>query len=313
MRADRERVLAGFARRQFGIAPRSQLLDVGLERHHIDYLMRSGRLEQIFLAVYRVAGVPVSWEQMLLAACWAGGVRSVASHRSAAALWELPGGAEILEVTSPRWRRARHEGVITHESRRIDPLDLTIVVGAIPVTRPARTFLDCCSLVERGVLEEQTAELVLQEAIRRNLVDITVVWGRWEKLGGERRLGGRIAKRLIDRWNPASAKTDSEAEAILLECIRGAGLPEPVPQHRVWLGPDECADLDFAWPDRKVAVEFDSYRWHGGRIKHDADGRRELRLQARGWEIVSVADEELDAGCPLALSALARLLKPPAA
>jgi very-short-patch-repair endonuclease len=306
-------VLAGFARRQFGIAPRAELLDVGLTRHNVDYLMRTGRLEQLFLAVYRVAGVPPSWEQMLLAACWAGGVRNVASHRSACAIWSLPGGTEILEVTSPRWRRTRHDGIVTHESRRFDPLDLTIVRGAIPVTRPARTFLDCCSLVERGVIDERTAELVLQEAIRRNLVDVNVVWARWERLGGERRIGGTIAKRLIDRWNPASAKTDSDAEALLLECLRGAGLPGPEPQHRVWFGPDECVDIDFAWPDRRVGIEFDSYRWHGGRIKHDADARRELRLQARGWEIVRITDEELDAGCPFALAALSRLLHPPAA
>src|SRR3954462_1500210 len=138
VRAERERLLAGFARRQYGIAPYEQLRGAGLAPHPIKHLVTTGRLERLYLAVYRIAGVPVSWEQALLGACWAGGVRSVASHRSAAALWQLPGGAEILEGTSPPWRRARHEGVVTHESRRIDPLDLTIMHGAIPVTRPAR-------------------------------------------------------------------------------------------------------------------------------------------------------------------------------
>src|SRR5256885_8992676 len=146
MRHEKERALAGFARQQFGIASRSQLFDVRLTRRQVDYLVRSRRLERMYQSVYRVAGCPASWEQNLLAACWAGGERSIVSHRAAAALWQLPCGVELLEITAPRGRRSRHNGVIAHESKRFDPLDITVVKGAIPVTRPARTFLDLCAL-----------------------------------------------------------------------------------------------------------------------------------------------------------------------
>src|SRR5262249_3708119 len=96
MRASAEKVLAGFARRQYGIATRAQLLDATLSRHQLDYLIKSRRLESPFRSVYRIAGVPSSWVQDLLAACWAGGDRGgVASHRAAAALWDLPGGEEV--------------------------------------------------------------------------------------------------------------------------------------------------------------------------------------------------------------------------
>src|SRR5690242_11679287 len=150
MRDDKERMLAGFARRQYGIATRMQLYDARMTSKQIEYLLRIRRLERVYESVYRVAGCPPSWEQQLLAACWAGGERSIGSHRSAAALWSLPGGVELLEITAPRWRRSRHEGVVSHESRRFDPLDVAVVRGAIPVTRPARTFLDLCALAERG-------------------------------------------------------------------------------------------------------------------------------------------------------------------
>jgi hypothetical protein len=309
MRAEKERALAGFARMQYGIAPRQQLFDVGFTRKQVDYLLRIGRLERVFEAVYRVAGVPTSWEQHLLAACWAGGVRgSFASHRAACQLWVLPNGERMLEVTGPRWRRCRHSDVIAHETKRLDPIDLAVVNGSIPVTRPARTFLDCCALAERGIIAPAGAELVLEEAIRRNIADISLVGWRWEQLGGERRLGGALARKLIDRWLPGTAKADSGAEARLLRLIDEHGLPMPVPQHRVWLGPDECVDLDFAWPEFRVGLEFDSYRYHGGRLKHDADARRELRLEARSWHILRVTDDELDAGCPNALAALGRWL-----
>jgi hypothetical protein len=309
MRMTKERALAGFARRQLGIAPRAQLFDVEFSSKQIEYLLQIERLERVYESVYRVAGSPESWEQSVLAACWAGGMRAVASHRAAGALWDLPGGMKHLEVTGPRWRRSRHDGVIGHETKRLDPLDITVVQGVIPVMRPARTFLDYCGLVESGHIDEGTAELALQEAVRRDLVDIALVGHRWERLGGDLRLGGRVAKRLIDRWLPATADADSRPEAQLLSLLHHYGIPDPVPQHRVWLGPNEYVDLDFAWPPPLVGLEFDSYRWHGGRLKHDADARRELRLQARGWEIVVVTDAELDAGCPNALPALARVLQ----
>jgi very-short-patch-repair endonuclease len=313
MRERAEITLAAFARAQLGVSPRAQLLDAGLTDYQVRYLVRFARLERIFESVYRIAGVPESWRQGLLAACWAGGDRGgFVSHRAAAALWNLPGGEELLEITTPRWRRGRHAHVVVHETLIHEPIDITVIDATIPVTRPARTFLDCCSLVQRGLLAEATVELQLQEAIRRDLVDIAFVGARWERLGGERRPGGSIARRLIDRWLPATRRTDSRPEAVLMQLIHAHDLPLPVPQYRVWLGPDEYVGLDFAWPEQKVGLEFDSYRHHGGRMKHDLDARRVLRLEARAWHMLRVTDEELDAGCPNALAALARLLRPAA-
>ena len=75
MHSKREIVLAGFARRQLGIATRAHLLGASLTRHQIDHLIAIGRLERLFNSVYRVAGVGATYPQMLLAACWAGGDR----------------------------------------------------------------------------------------------------------------------------------------------------------------------------------------------------------------------------------------------
>jgi hypothetical protein len=309
MHSKRERVLAGFARTQLGIAPRAQLRDAGLSRNQVEYLVTNRRLERLFRSVYRVAGVPASYRQRLLGACWAGGDRgAMASHRAAALLWDLPGGAEVLEITSPRWRRTRHEDITVHETHRFDTIDVTVFDGLIPVTRPARTILDLCGLAERGLLAETVVEAALQEAIRRDLIDIALIGSRYERLGGDVRLGGKVAARLIHRWLPSIARTDSRPETILLDLLVVAGVPEPIPQFRVWLAPGEYVTLDFAWPEAKIGLEFDSYRWHGGRIKHDADARRELRLGERDWYLIRVTDAELDAGCPHAIPNLRRQL-----
>jgi hypothetical protein len=310
MRAETEQALAAFARHQYGIVTRRQLLDCDVARHQIAYLLKIGRLERLFESVYRVAGVPASWRQMLFAATSAGGERGgVASHRAALMLWGLPGGAELLEVTWPRWKRSQYDNVVTHESRRYDTIDVTVVEGVIPVTRPARTFLDVCALVERGVVDESVAEAAFEEAIRRDSVDIELVGTRYEALGGDFRLGGIVAMRIMKRWLPSAKHTDSRPETELLRLLHDHGLPDPMPQYRVWTGSGEFFDLDFAWPAQRVGLEFDSYRWHGGRIKHNKDARRTLRLTAREWQLVPVTDDELDAGCPNAVPALAALLK----
>ena len=101
----------------------------------------------------------------------------------AARFWNLPGGEEIVEVTAPRHRRMQLDGVSVHESFFLTDLDVTYIDG-IPVTRPARLLCDLALLVERGELRPDTFELAVQEAIRRNLVDIPRLWREWERLGG---------------------------------------------------------------------------------------------------------------------------------
>jgi len=39
----------------------------------------------------------------------------------------LPGGEELVEITSLRHHRARHEGVIVHESRFLEERDIKYV------------------------------------------------------------------------------------------------------------------------------------------------------------------------------------------
>ena len=97
---------------------------------------------------------------------------------------------------------------------------------------------DLALLVARGELRPSTLDLALQEALRRDLVDVPRVWREWERLGGVMRPGGRVVEELLDHFIPPVRKTDSTPELQLLQLLRAAGLPEPVPQHRVELSRD---------------------------------------------------------------------------
>jgi very-short-patch-repair endonuclease len=297
-RADFDRLLLELAGRQHYVVARDQLTDFGTPRQ-VEHRLATRRLERVHEGVYRVAGSPRSWHQQLLAACLSSSGANAVSFRAAAQMWGLPGGAEIVEVTAPRHRRMQPDGVTIHESRFLTDLDVTYL-HRIPVTRPARVICDLALLVKRGELRASTLNLALQEAIRRDLVDLPRVWREWERLGGRLRPGGRVVEELLAHFVPPARQTDSRPESRLLQLLRAAQLPEPQPQHRVALSATRCAQLDFAWPEAKVYCEFDPYKFHGGRDKYMSDAARRLELADLGWYGVPVTDEELDSGARLA-------------
>ena len=294
--------LIEIAGQQHFVVARDQLLEIG-SRRQLEHRLKQGQLERVYQCAYRVKGAPQTWRQELMAATFAGGKQSVVTFRAAAALDYLPGGAELVEITSPRHRRARHEGVIAHESHHLTDLDVKYIDN-IPVTRTARTINDLGLLVETGQMPMRDLDHALHDAIRRDLVDVARVWREWERLGGTIRPGGKAIAKLLPSFVPPKRPVDSSPEIQLLQYIRAAGLPEPVPQFRVWLSPTRWVDLDFAWPWLKIFIEFDSYKFHGNRDKYMRDARRRLKLEDQGWKFVVVTDDELDAGCALAMRVL---------
>jgi hypothetical protein len=303
---DFDRRMLQLAGQQQYVVARSQLREFGTDRQ-IEHRLTTRLLERIHDGVYRIAGSPDTWRQRLLAACLAGSGANATSFRAGCQLWGFPGGEEIVEVTAPRHRRMQLDGVTIHESYFLTDLDVTYI-DRIPVTRPARLLCDLALLVERGELRLHTYELAIQEAIRRNLVDIPRLWREWERLGGVRRPGGRTVADALNRYIPPLRNPDTRPEARLLQILRAAGLPEPVPQFRVALSRTRIARLDFAWPDEKLYCEFDPYKWHGGRDRYMYGATRRLRLEMLGWHGVPVTDDELDVGAPLATRLLLQRL-----
>src|SRR5262245_20576484 len=119
---------AQIAEQQHGIIAVHHLELLGIDHRERERMLAAGALVREWHGAYRVVGAPTSWKGQLLAACWAGGTRALASHRSAAAVRDLPGGDQKLqEVLCPRWRRGRHETLIVHESKLIDGADVTMV------------------------------------------------------------------------------------------------------------------------------------------------------------------------------------------
>ena len=86
------------------------------------------------------------------------------------------------------------------------------------------------------------------------------------------------------------AESPQETRLRLL-LVRG-GLPTPVAQFVVRDGGRFVARVDLAWPDRRLAVEYDGV-WHGERGQFARDRDRLNRLLAAGWRVVFVTARDL--------------------
>jgi very-short-patch-repair endonuclease len=84
----------------------------------------------------------------------------------------------------------------------------------------------------------------------------------------------------------------SPQETRLRLLIGASGLPAPVAQFRVVDARGFVARVDFAWPDRKVAVEYDGL-WHAEDKQFAKDRRRLNKLRTAGWTVVFVTAADL--------------------
>jgi len=95
--------MAALAEEQHGLFTHAQAIDAGATAAAIHHRCETGRWQAAAHGVYRLPGAQRTWRQSLLTAVFAAG-GSVAPHRSAAALWDLPGFGEhgTPEVLRPR-------------------------------------------------------------------------------------------------------------------------------------------------------------------------------------------------------------------
>jgi very-short-patch-repair endonuclease len=264
------------AARQYSLAHRYQLQELGMTPRQIQTRVESGWFVPIHRNVYRLAGGLSSPEQHLLAACWGAGPGAVASHVSAGGLWALRGvetGPTEITVLGDQHRRL--VGVTTHRTDRLDDIDVSRRRG-IPVTTPARTLLDLGAVVPALVVES-----ALEDALMRRLVTFKLLFNTLERLGGPGRNGAGVLRALVEERDPATAPTESMLEDLLFRVVRRGGLPEPVRQYEV-----AGVRLDGAYPDIRLGLEANSRIWHGGRLDVQRNADKANVLLAQGWRVL---------------------------
>ena len=85
----------------------------------------------------------------------------------------------------------------------------------------------------------------------------------------------------------------SAAEGDLRSLIRAAGLPAPIFNARLYIGPDLLAVVDAWWPDAGVAVEVDSREWHLSPDDWQRTLRRSTRMSALGINVMHFTPQRI--------------------
>jgi very-short-patch-repair endonuclease len=273
-RLDQELILREIGAAQHGVATRAQLLGRGITAHAIDRMVRTARVVVLRRGVYQIGPLPVgrAAEAAAVLACGSAGR---VSHASAAVLHGLedPGRARLpVEVTMPRRKRRRIEGVRIHRVRDLLADEVTMVDG-IRVTTPARTLLDIAA-----TLTSREVEQALANALRMGIVTREEMGRTLER--HPRHRGVSLLRELLGAESSPSF-TRSEGEEKLLELTRSARLPRPELNVNV-LG----HEVDFLWRSARLVAEVDGYAFHASARSFAADRRRDAELTAAGYRVL---------------------------
>jgi very-short-patch-repair endonuclease len=271
-----------FTTSQLGLVTSRQARSVGWTRQQIHRAGRGHRLELVHPGVWRLPGVPTTWEHTLLAAVLAAGPDAAASHRSALAVFRIP----PAHRHRPRWVHVsvaadRHpvvNGAVIHRVH-LPATHITMIDG-IPTTTFERTLVDNAATLGLGQLARALDQGLVDGQV--SLASLRAVIAELLPAPGRRR--AHLLK-LVKERSPASELTDSEAEIRVLTAIRGAGLPEPVPQFPVNVD-GENFFLDAAYAAQRLGIEYHGWDTHRTRSAFDADFRRDRMLTIAGWTVV---------------------------
>jgi hypothetical protein len=281
------RQIIPFAKAQLGLVTRDQLRTF-MTPDRIKHEASLGRLEAVRRGVYRLAGSPESWEQMVLAACLA--CRdAVVSFVTAAVLWYVPGlERDGIELTVPRVQRIVLDGVTVHQTTVWGPHHHGMR-GAVPVTSMARTLCDLSSHLGPGRLG-----FAVDDAIRRKVMTLRQYEAVAAELDGQGRKRCTTTRKVLEERTAGYQPGDSHPERRLANVLVDAGLPMPTLGHRVQIR-GRTFRLDLAYPQIRFAFEYDSQPFHDHTTAFFADRERDALLDEIEWTVKRVTKKTSDA------------------
>ncbi len=90
----------------------------------------------------------------------------------------------------------------------------------------------------------------------------------------------------------ATGRAESPPESILRLIVVEAGFPVPEPQFEITaVDGRRLYVLDMAWPELRIALEYDGFAAHEDR--RDQDAERDKRMAGRGWVTIRATAVDL--------------------
>jgi very-short-patch-repair endonuclease len=228
------------------------------------------------------------------------GVGAIASHGTAAALWQLPGFAfEPVEVTRGGRRTSRTPPVaIRHRPLMLSAAHHTATRG-VPITSLARTVFDLA-----GRLHEQRLARLVNMVANRSPGTLVALHRTLAELGVRGRPGIQVMRAVLaDR--PVGSVLPASGLEMRFETILVEGGQAPL-RRQVDLGGHEwIGRVDFHDAALGLVVEVDSILHHTSPVDVAHDELRDQELLAAGFrKVVRVPEEHIWYQPHLALDAV---------
>lgn len=245
--------------------------------------LRSSAWRKLFHGVYADAQLPETFGVRLRGARLLAPPTAVFCGRTAA---YLHGATSLVEsdspvelVVPPTSRFGAAVGL--HVRRASMPATDVSRLGRFRCTTGLRTAVDIARL--EPLVDAVPALDVLLAARVTDRASLTMAVGR---LTGVR--GARCARKATAL---ADDRAESQPESRLRVLLALAGCPA-VPQFVVRDADGFLARVDLAYPDHRVAIEYDG-AWHASPEQLRRDRRRLNRLVAAGWTVIHVTAADL--------------------
>lgn len=185
-----------------------------------------------------------------------------------------------LHVLNPEPGQLRcADGLIVH---RRDGAQLTMVDGR-PATAPAWTAVEVARALRRP-----RALATLDAALRSGTCDRRQLTLAAIAQAGRR---GVVAVRDLIPLADAAAESPMESEARLV--MIDGGLPAPELQYEVIDRSGRLWRLDFAWPEIKLAVEYDGFDFHSAPDAFRRDRQKRAALRELDWNVMSIVSDDV--------------------
>jgi hypothetical protein len=256
---------------------RAQLLEAGLTEGGVDRRLRNGSLAPRYRGVYALAPARVDPQALIAAAVLAGGPTAVASHGSAAWLWDfLPRYEPPPEISLPTGdRRPRH--ILSHRCPSLLPRDITRQRG-VPTTTPARTALDLAPRLSKKQLtrlvNDQLRDGYLKPAALRDVLERNPLHP-----------GTKLLRRFVE--NPRNP-TDSPFEDDFMAFVKKYDLP--IPQTNIRL---HGRKVDAFYPEANLIIELDGQDFHDDEDAFRDDRERDSENLRHGLTTMRMTTDRL--------------------
>jgi very-short-patch-repair endonuclease len=268
---------------QGGVIRREQAFGSGMSRGQVERRLATGEWQRVSTGGYRL--IKMSGRLNTVRAAVAILPHATVSHFSAAAVHDIPAvPTDVVSVTVHAQTTHTFPGVRVYRSLDLEEGHLR-KSGGLPTTTLERTVVDLAAC-----LKPRHLGIVVDEVLASGRCDVADLRRVLDTVARRGRRGVVALRSVLDERSEGPAKA-SRLERHGIQLLEGAGLDDFSVEYTIpWTSNRR---FDVAFVADRVAVEWDSRRWHTQKEAMRNDRERDRDAVAHGWRVLRFTWEDV--------------------